>query len=237
MVPRPGGRSRCGSLRGMRVAIVSDVHGNLVAFEAVLADLERVRPDLTVHGGDLAFNGPRPAECVDRVRELGWPGVIGNTDQALDGHPAQPRAAWAHDRIGPERNTWLQALPMEWRDGDRLALVHAVPGDLWRAVFPDAGDAELHAVYGPLGAGIAVYCHIHRPFVRRIGDLTVANSGSVGMPFDGDPRASYLLVEDGQPEVQRVPYDVERAGADAVASGLPDAEVIATIYRAARLPG
>jgi putative phosphoesterase len=221
----------------MKVAIVSDVHGNLVALEAVLADLERVRPDLVVHGGDLAFNGPRPAECVDRIRELGWPGVIGNMDEALETRRrASPRVEWAAERIGPERNAWLQALPMEWRDEDRLALVHATPGDLWKGVPPDTDDAELRTIFGPLGTPLAVYCHIHRPYVRAIGDLTVANAGSVGLPMDGVPRASYLLIEDGRPEVHRVAHDVERAVADVMASGIPEPEQLAAVYRTASWP-
>jgi putative phosphoesterase len=221
----------------MKVAIVSDVHGNLVALEAVLADLERVRPDLVVHGGDLAFNGPRPAECVDRIRELGWPGVMGNMDRALETHPHEPRVGWAAERIGSERKAWLQALPMEWRDENDVALVHAVPGDLWRGIQPDTDDAELRAIYGPLGARIAVYCHVHRPYVRPIGDLTVANTGSVGLPMDGITRASYLLIEDGRPEVRRVDHDVERSVADVLASDMPEAELVASLYRNAKWPG
>lgn len=217
----------------MNVAIVSDFHGNLVAFDAVLADLEQVNPDLIVHGGDLAFNGPRPVECVDRIRELGWPGVIGNMDRALE-NPTGRRVTWASEQLGHERNAWLQTLPMEWRQDEQIALVHAVPGDLWQAVFPEAGDDELLAIYGPLGARIAVYCHIHRPFVRTIGELIVANSGSVGLPFDGDPRASYLVIENGRVENRRVDYDVDRAVADVLASGLPEADAVATMYRTAR---
>jgi putative phosphoesterase len=221
----------------MKLAIVSDVHGNLVALEAVLADLERLRPDIVVNGGDLAFRGPRPAECVDRVRELGWPGVIGNMDRALETHTRQPNVGWATERIGPERNAWLQALPMEWRHENDVALVHAVPGDLWQAVQPETDDGELRAIYGPLGTGVAVYCHIHRPFVRPIGDLTVANTGSVGMPIDGDPRASYLLIEDGRARTRRVAYDIERAAAEVLASDLPGAQAVAHIYRTGRAPG
>src|SRR5258708_36068217 len=77
----------------MRIAIVSDVHGNLLALEAVLADLAEVRPNMVVHGGDLALAGPRPAEVVDRLRELGWPGVLGNTDTVLAGEEAIPEPA------------------------------------------------------------------------------------------------------------------------------------------------
>jgi putative phosphoesterase len=220
----------------MKVAIVSDVHGNLVALEAVLADLERVRPDLVVHGGDLAFNGPRPAECVDRIRELGWPGVIGNMDRALETHRQEPRVGWAADRIGPERNAWLQSLPMEWRDENDVALVHAVPGDLWKGILPDTDDGELRAIYGPLGARLAVYCHIHRPYVRTIGDLTVANTGSVALPMDGITRASYLLIEDGRPEIRRVDHDVERSVAELVASDMPEMDLVASLYRNARWP-
>ena len=220
----------------MRIAIISDVHGNLVALEAVLADLEEVKPDLVVQGGDLAWRGPRPAECVDRIRELGWPGVLGNTDQALVTHRHEHSVGWTAERIGEERNAWLQSQPMEWRDEDRLALVHAVPGDLVHAVLPDTDDGELRAIYGQLGTRLAVYGHIHRPYIRQIGDLTVANAGSVGLPFDGDPRSSYLLVTDGRCENRRVAYDVERAVADIEAVGQPGGSKIARTYRTGTAP-
>src|SRR5258708_17029716 len=103
----------------MRIAIVSDVHGNLLALEAVLAALAGVRPDMVVHGGDLALAGPRPAEVVDRLRELGWPGVLGNTDAVLAGEEAIPEpahgfvgpaAARSRELLGPERVAWLTGL-------------------------------------------------------------------------------------------------------------------------------
>lgn len=221
----------------MRIGIVSDIHGNLRGLEAVLADIEASRPDVVVHGGDLAFNGPRPAEVVDRIRELGWPGIVGNTDEAVwavpDWLPDQVRAAferragWTREKLGDERVDWLRTLPREWRDADEIALVHAVPSNLWEAIPKDASDDRLRAVFGPLGARLAVYCHVHTPFVRDLGDLTVANAGSAGAPYDGDPRPSWLLIEDGAVTVRRVEYDVEAAAAELRASGYPDADDVA----------
>lgn len=231
------------SLWGVRVAVVSDVHGNLAALDAVLDDLGREPPDLVVQGGDLALGGPRPAEVIDRVRELGWPGVRGNTDQAfwdLTGAREsikpliEPGLSFARELIGADRIAWLRSLPLAWRS-EGMALVHAVPDDPWPAVFPDAGDEVLAATYGPLGEPLAVYCHIHIPYIRRLERLTVANSGSVGMPADGDWRASYLVVVDGEPSLKRVEYDLERELADLAASGHPDAEQLAEGRRQGRM--
>jgi len=218
----------------MKLAIVADVHGNLAALEAVIEDIGTVKPDLVVHGGDLAINGPHPAECVDRIRELAWPGVAGNTDLALWTLPKtlpekairnfEVVAAVTNNMLGPERVAWLKTLPLGWRNGDRVALVHAVPGDTWKVVLPNASDAELREVYGPLGTELAVYCHIHWPYVRKLDGLTVANTGSVGLPWDGDTRSSYLLIDDGEPVTRRVVYDIERHVADLERSGYPNSE-------------
>jgi putative phosphoesterase len=233
----------------MRVAIVSDVHGNLTAFEAVLADIERRAPDVVLHGGDLALMGARPAEVIDRVRELGWQGVVGNTDEVLWRPQEQARqekrapklqallrlifrqyAPATADLLGEERVAWLSELPAQQRLQD-LALVHAAPGDLWRAPAPDVEDGELSATYGSLDATTAVYGHIHRPYTRTLTELTVANSGSVGMSWDGDPRACYLLVEDARAQIVRVDYDVEQEVAVLLRSGYPDAPRLAEMRR------
>ncbi|MGH7919191.1 MAG: metallophosphoesterase family protein [Candidatus Dormibacteraceae bacterium] len=221
----------------MKLAIVADVHGNLAALEAVLADLDRVEPDRVVLGGDLALNGPRPAECLALIRERGWEGILGNTDEVLWARPDHPGAGWTRSRLGESDLAWLRSLPQTWRDDAAVGLVHAVPGDLWRAVRANADDEELRRTYGALGTPLTVYCHIHVPYVRRIDEtLTVANTGSVGMPFDGDPRASYLLVADGEPATRRVAYDVERAVHDLGEAGHPLARELATAYRAGRPP-
>jgi len=233
-------------------AIVSDVHGNPTALDAVTGDCGRRGISDVIHGGDLALIGARPAEVVDRVRELGWPGVVGNTDELL-WRPEQlhrqlreaPRlrslltllfeqyAPVTRDLLGEERLRWLRRLPAEHRR-DGLIVLHAAPGDLWRAPMPDADDGELIDTYRGLGARLVVYGHIHRAFVRRVEGMVVANAGSVGLPWDGDPRASYLVIDDDDVEIVRVGYDIEGEVEAVLRSGYPDGERIAAMLRTGR---
>lgn len=235
----------------MRLAIVSDVHGNLSALEAVIADLTHTAPDLVVHAGDLATHGHRAAEVVDRIRDLGWPGVHGNTDELiwaperreevqaqapvlrnLIGYLFTVLGPATRERLGPERIAWLHSLPAIWRDHG-VAVLHASPATLWKAPMPDADDETLRREYGGLDASIVTYGHIHRPFVRSLPGLTVANTGSVGLSYDGDRRASYLLIEDGVARTRRVEYDVEGEARALLGSGYPGAEWLAGILRTA----
>lgn len=234
----------------MRVAIVSDIHGNRTAFEAVLADLRLTSPDLILHGGDLADNGSSPVEIVDRIRDLGWQGVAGNTDEMLfepesltrfaSGLPhlkslfdtIEEMAAAARELLGEDRLAWLRGLPRA-QIHEHFALVHASPGDPWRSPMDNAADADLASVYGPLGRPVTVYGHIHRPFVRSVPGVVVANSGSVGLPHDGDRRASYLLLDDSTPSIRRVEYDVDREVKALAAFGRPHADWIARILKSA----
>ena len=235
----------------MRIAIVSDIHDNLTALEAVLADLRETSPDLIMHGGDLVSGGSSPAEVVDRVRDLRWPGVFGNSDEAmarpdaLEEFARQSRApkslwdavgqmtAFTREALGDGRIAWLGALPRVVIHPP-VALVHASPGSAWNSPGADATDAELESTYLPLGQAIAVYGHIHRSFVRSLPGLTVINAGSVSQSFDGDPRASYLLIDNGTPNVRRVKYDIEREIHALTTSGLPHADWMARTLRAAR---
>jgi putative phosphoesterase len=235
----------------MRIAIVADVHGNLTALEAVVADLRRRAPDLVHHGGDLATSGAHPTEVVDRIRELGWPGVCGNTDEMLwepgplaglaRRHP-QLQPLWqvldeiamaTRDRLGEERIQWLRNLPLELRQPP-LALVHASPGNIWAAPLPEATDAELADTYRSLAAPVAVYGHIHRSFVRPCGAHIVANTGSLSLSHDGDARASYLLLDGLHVRIERVDYDLEGEAAALLRSGLPRADWLCACLRAAR---
>jgi putative phosphoesterase len=222
----------------MRVAIVTDIHGNLAALEAVLGDLRNGSPDLILHGGDLAHGGANPAAVVDRIRELGWMGVLGNTDEMLyDRRPLEEFASHATqmtplmplieemakataDALGDERLTWLSTLPREWKS-DGVALVHASPASLWRAPDPEATDEELERAYSELERALAVYGHVHRSYIRTMERLTVVNTGSVSLSHDGDRRSSYLLIDDGVPAIRRAAYDVERELKALARSGFP----------------
>ncbi len=222
----------------MRIAIVSDIHGNRTAFEAVLIDLRQTAPDLVLHGGDLADGGASPSEIVDQIRDLGWSGVVGNADQMLfdpqtltDAARQSPglqallpkieeMAAVTRELLGDERLGWLRGLPLAHLR-DELALVHAGADTAWRAPSPEASDTELQSAYKSLNRPLAIYAHIHRPYIRAVGDFIVANTGSVSLPYDGDRRASYLLLDNLQPSIRRVEYNIEKEKLALIDSGFP----------------
>lgn len=235
----------------MRIAVVSDIHGNRAAFEAVLADIRVVAPDLVLHGGDLADGGSSPIEIVDKIRELGWRGVMGNTDEMLvapqslenfAGQSKAPPALWDAVReiaeatraaLGDERLAWMRELPQTLTT-ETLAVVHATPESCWKAPAETAGDTKLCDLYGPLGSPMVAFGHTHRPFIRNLSgkpDLLI-NTGSVGLPYDGDPRAAYLLLDEGNPSIRRVAYDVERELKALAECRLPGAEWTAKMLRA-----
>jgi predicted phosphodiesterase len=238
----------------MRIAMISDVHGNLTALDAVLADLRQQKPDMVYHGGDVAFGGSQPAEVIDCIVQEGWKGVLGNTDEMLWDTSARPALETSAPKlkplfkiffescapatckmIGESRLAWLRGLPTELRHENQghenLVLMHASPGNLWRAPMDTADDAELEKTYRQVNAEIVVYCHIHRPFIRKVGQMTVCNTGSVGSPYDGDPRASYLLIDEGKPAIRRVEYDIEKEVGRLLASDYPYKEWIAEMRR------
>jgi predicted phosphodiesterase len=228
----------------MRIAIVSDIHGNRTAFEAVLADLKRTSPDLILHGGDLADAGASPAEIVDQIRNLGWQGVVGNTDEMLfrpesltefASRSPKLQPLWAaieemavatREALGEERLAWLRGLPRIQIHGP-MALVHASPESPWRAPTHLASDDEVESVYSPLGQRIAIYGHIHVSYIRSVSGMIICNTGSVSLSYDGDRRAAYLLLDESKPTIRRVEYDVDRELKALAGCGLPHADWIA----------
>ncbi len=199
----------------MRVAILSDIHGNAVALDAVLADLAGRGPfDQVVVAGDLVWSGPRPREVIDRVLALRAAAVIrGNTDAFFDAangeapegkEPGRFAAhlAWMLGQLGPERAAYLRSLPFSHlispAPGNDLLVVHANPHDLDRAITRRASDAELDELLLEEGQPPAwralAFGHVHTPFVRGWRDRLLVNVASVGLPMDGDRRAAYAIL-------------------------------------------
>jgi predicted phosphodiesterase len=194
------------------LAILYDVHGNLPALEAVLADAESAGADRHVLGGDYALFGAWPLETVERLRGLDARWIRGNVDRWLeDAHDAPEAVLPAIERcrqlIGAGVAAELAALPPDMSDGDSL-YVHASPLSDMRSFLPEAaeGDEELMAGTTPRRL---VLGHTHLAF-RRPGPngVELVNPGSVGIPLDGDHRAAYALAgDDGSLELRRVAYD------------------------------
>jgi putative phosphoesterase len=202
----------------LRIAVLSDIHGNLMALDAVMTDIDAQDVDEIWCGGDVAWGGPWPKECIARVREAGWPTVRGNTDIWATGDPQTitaeeqrlefKRLADAHD-IGQEDAAWLLNLPVGHSGAGSILLVHGTPQSPFVGPMPNAPAAEFEPYEGQ--ASIVVYGHVHHAFVRRLADRTVVcNTGSVGLPLDGQT-ASYLLVDhegtDWTLRHRRVPFD------------------------------
>ena len=215
------------------IAVISDIHGNLWALQAVLQDLDRVGPSQVIVAGDLALGGPRPAECVELIRRRGYPAIRGNTDEWLSSAPdaITDAISWASAQLSDADRRDLAGLPFLWRLPDEagdLVVVHATPWSISDVVPPDAPEPLVRRVFAEAEAAAVAYGHIHIAYVRELGDKLLVNPGSVGLPFDGDQRASYamLSVEGGRwrATLRRVPYDVAAAVGALRDSGNPEAE-------------
>ncbi len=210
------------------MGLVYDVHGNLPALEAVLADAEGVGVDRWLLGGDYALFGAWPAETVARLQELDATWIRGNGERwtaSPDDAPEAIRGAIERNRelLGEALVAELAALPESSHDGDTL-FCHGSPVSDVRSFRPDPTDDEPELLAGLTATvGRLVFGHTHLPFRREAaGGVELVNPGSVGMPFDGDHRAAYAVVEsDGSVAHRRVAYD-HRASAAAVRERLGD---------------
>ncbi len=207
------------------IAVLADVHGNMPALEAVLADIERQRPDEVLVGGDLVGRGPEGSRVVAAIRAAGWPTIRGNhEDYLLDFHHHRvPDPWWHQDRwaasrwmaaeLSPADLAWLESRPTSLRSTlePGLLLVHGTPESANAGLGPWTSDAELRRHLASVDAEILTCGHTHRPMDRRLPEGRVVNVGSVGLPFNRDPRAQYALFHrDGagwRVEPRQVDYD------------------------------
>jgi putative phosphoesterase len=238
-----------------RIAVLSDIHGNLPALADVRRAVDASRPDFVAVCGDLVMNGPDPAGSLALVRELEKAGayvICGNTDLAVadgdytaafpwfsDGTPDSYKVAaeWAHDQLGEDGVDYLRHLPWErrLRIDDRLVVFcHASPGSLTDGLPVDLDPVVTIERLSRTDASIVVCGHTHVPEVREFGWRTIVNDGSAGYVFDGDPTASWALIdidEEGvRAEIKRTSYDVMAASDAVSARGLPG-----DVYRAATI--
>jgi putative phosphoesterase len=208
----------------MNVGLVSDIHGNKVALDAVLDDMEPV--DAVLCAGDVVGYNPWPAECIERVREESVPTVMGNHDRAVAGggsfsfnSQAGAGVRHAREQLADEDIAWLGGLPTERKAVDgRVRLVHGHPDDPDRYTFPREFAPDL---LGDEDALVLGHTHVQHHAVFDEG--IVVNPGSVGQPRDGDPRAAYAVLDTDERTLteHRVGYDIERVVSAIEETALP----------------
>lgn len=223
-----------------RLALLSDIHANLPALEAVVDDIERHSPDAVYVLGDLVNGCAWPAETLDLLVDRGWPVLIGNHDDAVLqlGTPRmEPRYGdrrfyatlwWTRARLAARHVALLQSLPEEmsetFEDAPAVRFVHGLPGNFFVGFRPDSPEAWAEARLAGVAEPALAGGHTHFPMARQVGRWQLVNSGSAGAPYDGDPRVSYVLMDAArsrwQVEIRRITYDRRPVDAAYHASGL-----------------
>jgi putative phosphoesterase len=247
----------------MKIAIISDIHGNAVALEAVLKDLsQQGNADHIIVAGDIFAFGPAPNEVLTTVRQLPHAHfLLGNTDRYLlqETYPSTPNGddwkdklllsfRWTAERLGLEGVRFLKTLPpfQVIQEGNRqLLVVHGSPRSDEEGLTVKTAAEDLENM--PVGPKVAVIAcgHTHVPMDRTIEGVRVVNAGSVGLPFDGDPRACYAVISSlaangsgpTRVELRRVAYDVEKAIAQFYVRNHPAADISAYNLQTGRSMG
>jgi predicted phosphodiesterase len=248
--PQTAAAARTATDQPPAIALFSDVHGNRLALEAVLADLAATHHGPVYCLGDLVGYGPDPNGVIDLLRERGIPSLLGNYDQGVAWETGDCGCYYADDeakRIGDasyaytvaevtaQNKAYLRSLPRELYlelAGHRLHLVHGSPRRLNEYLLRDRDQRTYQRLAAAETADVLAFGHTHDPWVRRYGRVLFVNVGSVGRPKDGDPRAVYVVLSappasprSGEApvevEIRRVTYDVEAAARAVLAAGLP----------------
>jgi putative phosphoesterase len=247
----------------MRIAVFSDIHANLPALEAVLTSLAERQPDMIYCLGDLVGYVPWPNEVVREIRRRAIPTIAGNYDEGVgarsddcgcayktdaDKALGAQSIAYTNEVVSTETRAYLHTLPRHLRltFGTEAALcqvllVHGSPRRINEYLFEDRPDTSLLRMMEAAGADVMLCGHTHKPYHKVLSSEVdgqrryrhAINTGSVGKPKDGDPRACYVLLriaptptptsaESIQVEFVRVPYDVECAAQAVEASPLPN---------------
>jgi putative phosphoesterase len=209
----------------VRIAALNDIHGNLPALEAVLAELDA---DLVVVGGDVAA-GPMPAEVLDALSALDVPvrWVRGNADREVldppadDGSPAAVVARFAATRLAASHRDLLASFEKTLVE-DRVLFCHGTPRSDTETVTMFTPDEVIEEILSGITESVVVGGHVHHQFDRMVGSRRWLNAGSVGLPYEGRPGAFWLLLDAGMPHFRCTGYNIDAAVERIRATGIPD---------------
>jgi putative phosphoesterase len=226
-----------------RVALITDVHGNLPALESAVQRIDELGIERTYCGGDLVGYGPHPNEVCRLIEQRGIPTIYGNYDYAIardledcgcayrdrhDRELGQRSIAWTLEHTDERSKAFMRGLPFDLRfelGGRRVRLVHGSPRKVNEYLFEDKPARTFERIAAGADCDVLVFGHTHQPWVAEYGGVLFVNCGSVGKPKDGDPRASFALLElaDGavRAEIERVEYDAAAVARQVAEAGLP----------------
>lgn len=227
----------------MKLAVFSDIHGNIQGLNAALADIERRGADVVWCGGDLVGYGANPGEVVDAIRARGIPAIMGNYDDSIGyfrmvcgcdypNEEAMERGlrsvAWTKEHTTDDQKAYLRNLPYKVQrefGGHQVVLVHGSPAQLTEYLFADVADDVFRAHLAATRADVLIFGHTHKPYHKVLDGKHLVNAGSAGKPKHGNPNATYVMLTltpgDVTVEIIEVPYDYEAAARAIEATDLP----------------
>lgn len=242
-----------------RLAILSDIHGNLPALQAVLSDIKNFDVDQIIVAGDTIHFGPFSNQVAKIIIERGWPVIRGNNEYfLLDFNTSRAPAEWndpiqfaptiwTNQRIEPEvKNkiaTWPDTLNLRFDDAPPIQVFHGTPASSWDPIFWTMTDTEIERILAPVEADYVICGHTHLIMDRWVSRWHIFNPGSVGLPFDGIRTASYIMLEGNaqgwSSSQRRVPFDCEAVLREFEESGYnrdcgPIGRLIVEIHKTAR---
>jgi putative phosphoesterase len=227
-----------------RVAVVTDIHGNLPALGAVLEAIDSTAVDAVFCGGDLVGYGPHPNQVCRLIEERGIPAIYGNYDYAIgrdqedcgcayrdqhDRELGQRSIEWTLEHTDERSKAFMRGLPFDLRfdlGGRQVRLVHGSPRKVNEYLFADKPARTFERIAAGADCDVLVFGHTHQPWINDYGGVLFVNCGSVGKPKDGDPRAAFALLDtdgDGvRASIERIEYDADAVAREVAAVGLPD---------------
>ncbi|MGM0875358.1 MAG: metallophosphoesterase family protein [Bacillota bacterium] len=239
----------------MRIAFISDIHGNAVALESVLEDIKKKNIDRICILGDLCYRGPEPVRSLNIVRSLNTEVIKGNADEwvvrgvrkgevpdrALE--MMNEEREWTVSKLQQSDLDYLANLPKELSleiKGVSIHAFHATPNNLFHVIPPNADDEDIkNKLMSSTKSEIYIYAHIHKPYIRFINGQVVMNIGSVGLPFDGVTKASYGVIEINEAgfstSIERVDFDLQRVVDQYLEENYPNANMMTNVLKNASL--